>query len=82
MPGILKKGLKRTETEYFVQNFIADLLLFERTEQGRLGIDKLNHRLAHFGANTLVVDGRQGFQVDLVHQLAMQRELELLIFRL
>ena len=82
MVGILQQRLERPQAEDFVQHFVADLLLFERAEQRRLGVDQLNHRLAHFGAHALVVDGRQRLQVDLVQQLAVERELQFLIFRL
>ena len=80
--GILQQRLQRPQAEHFVQHFVADLLFFERAEQRRLGVDQRDHRLAHFAAHALVVDGGQRFQVDLVHQLAVQGELQLLIFGL
>ncbi len=54
--GILQQRLERPEAEDFVQDFVADLLLFERAEQRRLGIDQRDQRLAHFAAHPLVVD--------------------------
>jgi hypothetical protein len=82
MVGSWQKRLERTESKNFIQDFVADLLFFERAEQRRLGVDQLDHRLAHFAAHALVVDGGQRLQVDLVHQLAVQRELEFLILGL
>ena len=82
MPGSCSSGSSGPRPKTSSRYLVADLLLFERAEQRRLGVDQLNHRLAHFGSHALVVDGGQRFQVDLVHQLAVQRELELLIFGL
>ena len=78
--GILQQRLERPQAEDFVQHLVADLLLFERAEQRRLGSINEIERLAHFAAHALVVDGGQRLQVDLVQQLAVQRELQLLVF--
>ncbi len=80
--GILQQRLERAQAEHLVQHFIADLLFLERAEQRRLGIDERDERLADFAAHALVVDGGERLQVDLVHQLAVQGELQLLILRL
>ena len=40
------------------------------------------HRLPHLRADPVVVDAGQSLQVDLVEQLAVQRELELLVLGL
>jgi hypothetical protein len=75
-------NIQRTEAEDFIQHFVANLLFFERAEQRRLRIDQRDQRLPYFAAHPLVVDARERLQVDLVHQLAVQGELELLVFRL
>ena len=79
---VLQQRLERAQAEDLVQNLFGDLLLFERAEQRRLVVDQRDDRLAHFGAHALVVDGRQRFEVDLVQQLAVKRELQLLVFGL
>ncbi len=53
-----------------------------RAQQRGLVVDQRDQRLAHLAAHALVVDGGQRLQVDLVQQLAVQRELEFLVLRL
>ncbi len=55
--GILQKRFQRPQAENLVQYLVADLLLFERTEQRRFRIDQRYERLPHFAAHSLVVDG-------------------------
>ena len=78
---VLQQRLQRPQSEHFVQDFVADLLFLERAEQRRLSINQLNHGLAHFAAHTLIVDCGQRLEVDLVHQLPVEREFQLLVFR-
>ena len=79
---VLQQRLERAEAEDFVQNLVGDLLLLERAEQRRLVVDQRDHRLADFRADALIVDRRQRFEVDLVEQLAVKRELQLLVLGL
>ena len=50
-------------------------------EQGGLLLHDGQDGLPHFRADAVVFDAGQGVQVDLVEQLAVQRELQLLVFR-
>jgi hypothetical protein len=80
--GVLQQRFERSQAEHFVQHFIADLLLLKRAQQRGLGIDQRDQRLPDFAAHALVVDGRQRLQIDLVDQLAVQGELQFLVFGL
>jgi hypothetical protein len=71
---IHKQRLKRSQTKDLVEYFVANLLFFDRTEQRGLTVDQRNQGLPNFAPNPLVVDHRQGFEVDLVKELAMQGE--------
>ena len=75
---VLEQGLERPQPEHLVQNLVANLLLLDGAQQRRLALHERDQRLAHFAANPLVVDGGQRLQVDLVEQLAVQREFQLL----
>jgi len=60
----------------------ANLLLLDRAEQRRLAVEQTNQRLPDFAADSLIVNRSECFEVDLVDQLPVKRELEFLILRL
>jgi len=78
---VLQERLEWAEAEDFMQNFFADLLLFAGGKQRGLLLDNHQGRMLHFGADAIILDAGKRVQVDLVEQLAVQRELELLVFR-
>ena len=82
MVGILQQRLERAQAEDLVQHLVADLLLLGGGQQIRLVFHDRQHRLPHFAANAVVVDAGQRLQVDPVEQLAVQRELQLLVLGL
>jgi hypothetical protein len=80
--GVLKHGLKGAESKDFIEYFVANLLLLERTEQGGLGVDKGDQGLADFAPDPLIVNCGKRFEIDLIEELAVKSELEFLILRL
>src|SRR5215207_3672396 len=74
-----EQRLERPQAKHLVENFVANLLFLNGAKQCRLSVDERNERLPDFSANSLVVDGRQRFEVDLVQQLPVKRELKFLI---
>ena len=79
--GIGQQRLERSQAEDFVQHFVRDLLLLGRGHQGRLFLHHGQDGFAHLRADTVVVDARQRVQVDAFQQLAVERELQLLVFQ-
>jgi len=78
VPGLAER---REDIPDLIQYFVADLLLFGRAEQRRFAVNQSQQRLANLAAHLVVIDARQRIQVDLVHQFAVEREFQLLVFR-
>ena len=76
---VLQQRLQWTETEDLIENFGDDLISFDRAEQGLLGVDQLRQRRPHLVAQLLSFNRSQGVEVDLIQQLAVERELEILM---
>ena len=55
------------------------MITLDGAEQGLFAVDELGQRPADLLAQGLGLDGRQRVEVDLVEQLAMKRELQLLV---
>ena len=78
---ILQERLQRTESEDLVENFLDDPVLFDQAERRLLFLHQLRYRGADFRAHPLPGHRGQSLEIDPVQQLAVQRELELLVFR-
>ena len=79
--GILQQRLERAETEDLVENFFDDAVLFHQAERRLLFFHQLGDGGADFRAHPLAGHRGERFQVDAVQQLAVERELQLLVFR-
>ncbi len=79
--GILQERLQGAQSEYFVQHLLHHPLFFEQAEGRLLFVEQFGHGAAHLGAYALAAQRRQRFQVDAVQQLAVDRELQLLVFQ-
>ncbi len=73
----VSSGSSGPSPEHLVQHFVADLLL-PRAELNRVGSASISEITAcrTSAADPLVVNRGQRFQVDLVHQLPVERELQ------
>ena len=82
MVGSCQQRLERPQPKDFVEDLIADLLLFsELSSVGSASINWMTAWRTSPRTRWLSMRG-QRFEVDLVHQLAVKRELQFLIFRL
>ena len=79
--GILQQRLERAQAEDFVQNLFDDAVLFHQAEGRLLFLHQLGHGRADLRAHPLAGHRGERFQVDAVEQLAVERELQLLVFR-
>ena len=79
--GILQQRLERTEAEDLVENLFDDPVLFHQAERRLLFFHQLGDGGADLRAHPLAGHRGQRFQVDPVQQLAVERELQLLVFR-
>ena len=79
--GILQQRLERAQAEDFIQNLFDDAVFFHQAERRLLFFHQLGDGGADFRADALAGHGGEGLQVDPVQQLAVQRELQLLVFR-
>src|ERR1017187_1056488 len=79
---VLEQRLKGTQAEDLMQDFTADLLLLGGCEKIRLAIHNGQYGLAYLLTYPIVIYAGEGIQIDPIEELAMQRELELLILGL
>ena len=77
---ILQQRFERAQAEDLVQNLFDDAVLFHQAERRLLFLHQLGDGRADFRAHALAGHGGERFQVDPVQQLAVQRELQLLVF--
>ena len=78
--GVLQQRLQRAQAEDLVQDLFDDAVLFHQAERRLLFLHQLGDGGADFRAHALAGHGGERFQVDPVQQLAVQRELQLLVF--
>ena len=79
--GILQQRLERAEAEDLVQDLLDDAVLLHQAERRLLFFHQLGHGGADLRAHPLAGHRGKRLQVDAVQQLAVQRELQLLVFR-
>ncbi len=78
--GVLQQRLQRTQAEDFIQDLFDDAVFFHQAEGRLLFVHQLGDGRANLGADALARHGGEGLQVDPVQKLAVQRELQLLVF--
>jgi hypothetical protein len=76
---VLQQRLERPQAKYLVEDLFGDLLAFERAKQRLFAVDEGDDGLPHLATNPLVVNGGERLEIDLLQQLAVQRELQLLV---
>ena len=68
---ILEQRFERSQAEYFVQYLMADALFFGGGKQVWFLLHHGQNGLPDVGAYTVVIDAREGLEVDALQELAV-----------
>ena len=79
--GVLQQRFERAEAEDLIQDLLDDAVLFHQAEGRLLFFHEPGDGGANFRADAFAGHGGERLQVDPVQQFAVERELQLLIFR-
>ncbi len=75
--GFFEQRLQRAQPEHFVEHLLDDLVLLGRGHRHALVFEQTLDHAADFGAQAILRDGRNAFEIQHADQLAMDLAFQL-----